>query len=465
VQNTDGRLKPEMFVRAIVRSRIAAGGRVLDSELSGKWISPMHPEIVKDEPGDCDICGMPLVRAEALGYVTAEINDEARPLVIPRSAALVTGRRAIVYVEVPTAEKPTYEGREIVLGPRAGNYYLVRNGLKAGELVVTNGNFKLDSALQISAKPSMMTPEGGGGGGHDHGGDTKPKPGGPATAKATVPAAVRQQLDEVLSAFDQVTVALGEAELEKIRTAFSEFGVATSKVDEEQLTGHAGMLWREFAMLMANDAEEARDIETLQHADELYLQLSRHVERVTESYGLGDNQPAAVIRLDVPSGFREQLTPLVQAYLPISTSLSGDNLLEAKRAVGQFRSELASIQSNELEGDTLATWNREQGNLTKIVGRLSNAEELKTARSGFALLSDEMLVVMRSFGVQGERPTYELHCPMAFDGRGATWLQDNDQPRNPYFGASMLPCADRVERLNVRNNAGSEQRKRNEHNH
>ena len=43
VPNDDGRLKPEMFVRAIVKSHIAAGGRVLDASLAGKWISPMHP--------------------------------------------------------------------------------------------------------------------------------------------------------------------------------------------------------------------------------------------------------------------------------------------------------------------------------------------------------------------------------------------------------------------------------------
>ena len=62
------------------------------------------------------------------------------------------------------------EGREIVLGPRTGDYYIVRSGLREGERVVTNGNFKIDSALQILAKPSMMSPEGGGGGHHDHGG-------------------------------------------------------------------------------------------------------------------------------------------------------------------------------------------------------------------------------------------------------------------------------------------------------
>ena len=55
-------------------------------------------------------------------------------------------------------EPSSYEGREIVLGPRAGDYYLVRSGVAEGELVVSHGNFKIDSALQIQAKPSMMTP-------------------------------------------------------------------------------------------------------------------------------------------------------------------------------------------------------------------------------------------------------------------------------------------------------------------
>ena len=44
-----------------------------------------------------------------------------------------------------------------MLGPRAGDYYLVNEGLAEGELVVVKGNFKIDSALQIEAKPSMMS--------------------------------------------------------------------------------------------------------------------------------------------------------------------------------------------------------------------------------------------------------------------------------------------------------------------
>jgi Cu(I)/Ag(I) efflux system membrane fusion protein len=166
VDNKDGKLKPGMFVRAVVHSKVAKGGKVMDPGLAGKWISPMHPEIIKDKAGTCDICGMPLMRAEDLGYVKGEPREA--PLVIPATAPLITGKRAVVYVQMPDHET-LFEGREIVLGPRAGDYYLVQTGLQEGELVVVNGNFKIDSAMQIQAKPSMMNPEGGGmGAAHRH---------------------------------------------------------------------------------------------------------------------------------------------------------------------------------------------------------------------------------------------------------------------------------------------------------
>jgi membrane fusion protein, copper/silver efflux system len=171
VPNTDGALRPGMFVRARLEARVTQGGKVIAPELAGKWISPMHPEIVKDGPGSCDICGMPLVPAESLGFVQAENTGEEAPLVIPATAPLITGARAVVYVEL---EAGRYEGREITLGPRAGDRYVVLAGLRDGERVVVNGAFKLDSTLQIQAKPSMMSPEGSGAPAaapmHQHGG-------------------------------------------------------------------------------------------------------------------------------------------------------------------------------------------------------------------------------------------------------------------------------------------------------
>jgi membrane fusion protein, copper/silver efflux system len=155
VSNPGTLLKPGMFLRAVVKARVAAAGKVISPEFAGKWISPLHPEIVSDKPGKCTICQVDLVSAESLGYVLA---DQKPPLVIPSSVPLITGKRAVVYVRLPGKDKPVFEGRDVVLGPRAGDFYLVESGLKVGEQVVLKGAFKIDSAMQLSGKYSMMNP-------------------------------------------------------------------------------------------------------------------------------------------------------------------------------------------------------------------------------------------------------------------------------------------------------------------
>ena len=62
-------------------------------------------------------------------------------------------------------------------------------------------------------------------------------------------------------------------------------------------------------------------------------------------------------------------------------------------------------------------------------------------------MSEEVGVLAKAFGFGPTVLVYELHCPMAFEGEGAIWYQDNDQPQNPYYGSTMLQCADRVEQI------------------
>jgi Cu(I)/Ag(I) efflux system membrane fusion protein len=454
VSNEDGRLKPEMFVRAVVRSKIASGGRVLDASLAGKWISPMHPEVVKNEPGDCDVCGMPLVRAESLGYVTAEPSDAAKPLVIPVSAALLTGTRAIVYVQVPDADVPTYEGREIVLGPRAGDYYLVKTGLEEGELVVTNGNFKLDSALQISAKPSMMTPDGGGGGGaHNHGGDAMPK-GKDAEmtdhSAMSLPPQVKAQMVAVLDSVQAIEMAIEEAEPKKIREAFASLGQQVAAVNGQALMGDMAAQWEEFAMLLRNDSVEGESIKSMRDADRVYLVTKDHAKRFQTMFGVSHpKHEMPVETLDVPVAFRQQLDRLLSPYLAIGEGLASDDLGAATTGVDQLHQAMNSIDSRSIDAAVGKRWQAEQKSLSSITGRLSRANDLDSVRSAFALLSDEMLTIQRTFSFQSANQLFELHCPMAFDGRGATWLQTSDAVRNPYYGGAMLKCADRVEKLVV----------------
>ena len=86
-------------------------------------------------------------------------TTDANPVVVPASAPLITGERAVVYIQVQDKNR-VFEGRTVTLGPRVGDFYVVAEGLSEGERVVTNGNFKIDSEMQILAKPSMMNPQG-----------------------------------------------------------------------------------------------------------------------------------------------------------------------------------------------------------------------------------------------------------------------------------------------------------------
>ncbi len=91
----------------------------------------------------------------AEGILTANISNQ-KSLLIPKSAVLWTGPRSVVFVQVPETEEPTFIAREVTLGKRVGNHYIILEGLESGEEVVTHGNFKLDGAAQLADKFSMM---------------------------------------------------------------------------------------------------------------------------------------------------------------------------------------------------------------------------------------------------------------------------------------------------------------------
>ncbi len=344
VDSAAGRLKPGMFVRAEAKSTLTAGGRIMAPSLEGKWIGPMHPEIVKDGPDVCDICGMDLVPAEQLfGTATASASP---PLVIPVSAPLVTGRRAVVYVKKPGTTS-TFEGREIVLGPRAGEHYVVLSGLEEGEDVVVRGNFKIDSDLQIQAKPSMMNPKGGGGGGaHRHG--------------------------------DQGGGAV---------------------------------------------PPETHDMATM-----------KSTEKSPSPPPVSSPSP-----VPAPASLQQSVDDLFARYLKIGAALAKDDLDSAQSSFARLGVLLDSVSVESLEAELASAWRDVARSLRNAVVLASTSKGLAEVRSSFSTLAEALKEADQRFGHAGGT-LYEIYCPMAFKGRGASWLHDSKEVSNPYFGAAMLKC-------------------------
>jgi Cu(I)/Ag(I) efflux system membrane fusion protein len=152
--NADGRLKPGDYATARVYVPAIRQDRIYDPALAGKYISPMHPQIIRDSPGDCPICGMDLIPTSKLGY-SSEPLPKQQVVTVPRETVLMTGENSVVYVET---EPGRFEIRRVTVGPMTDQRAVILEGISAGETVATNGNFLIDSQMQLAGNPSLMDP-------------------------------------------------------------------------------------------------------------------------------------------------------------------------------------------------------------------------------------------------------------------------------------------------------------------
>ncbi|MCH8513433.1 MAG: efflux RND transporter periplasmic adaptor subunit [Kiritimatiellae bacterium] len=144
---------------------IRAGDKV-ELELGGRPGETHEAEVVRVDPSVNPRTRLARVRLtldNPDGYLVAGMFVRARlhadageALVVPESAPLFTGDRAVVYVH-SAEDEDVYAPRVVRIGPRAQEGRIVLEGLDEGDIVVSRGAFRIDSELQIRGQPSMMT--------------------------------------------------------------------------------------------------------------------------------------------------------------------------------------------------------------------------------------------------------------------------------------------------------------------
>ena len=214
IANADGRLKPAMFARARVYSRLQA-------------------------------------------------DDGEDPVVIPATAPLLTGERAVVYVADP-AEEGRFQARQVVLGPKAGDVYVVADGLRAGEEVVTRGAFKIDSALQIRAGDSMMGPSDMAPASSAPSGDA---PGEPMT-RLSMSTGFRSSIDTFFLTYFELSEALSKDDPKAAGDAFRRMIDAARSTEGDDLPASSYAEWRDVRreLLRLGTSLEDTDVDALRTA-------------------------------------------------------------------------------------------------------------------------------------------------------------------------------------------------------
>jgi len=143
----------------------------------------------------------------------------------------------------------------------------------------------------------------------------------------------------------------------------------------------------------------------------------------------------------ISPAFRAALRPIVEAYLRAQTELADDDLDAAKESLTAL-AELGNEASPEGSRRALDAWQRVASKLVGHARHGASASDAGDLRNAFENLSAQMGELLRSFGNPLDTPLRLAFCPMAFDNRGAGWIQEDGALQNPYYGRAMLRCGE-----------------------
>jgi len=130
---------------------------------------------------------------------------------------------------------------------------------------------------------------------------------------------------------------------------------------------------------------------------------------------------------------------LTDNYLQIKNALTAGKATEAGDAARNMGEAIKSFDKSLLSADQKKVYDVQEAGLKENAEHIANStNDLEHQRERFSNMSEGMYALVKAFG--GGKTLYHDHCPMAKDGKGAMWLSETKEIKNPYFGAKMMEC-------------------------
>lgn len=147
----------------------------------------------------------------------------------------------------------------------------------------------------------------------------------------------------------------------------------------------------------------------------------------------------------VPDAFKQQLSKALDAYLILKNALVAGNTTTSAQGATALIESLEGTNDNLLNGDAAKFWLEKKKFMLQHAKQSLAANTLEAKRENFIYLSQPMIKVAEAFSAPGS--LFIQYCPMANNDLGAYWLSNEEEIRNPYFGAQMLKCGEVVKQL------------------
>jgi hypothetical protein len=138
------------------------------------------------------------------------------------------------------------------------------------------------------------------------------------------------------------------------------------------------------------------------------------------------------------------LKEVLGRYLQVKNSLANDNADEAARGAKSMSDALAKVDKSLFTAEQKNAYDQVEDDLKEHAEHIGKSR-IDHQREHFSMMSEDVYSIAKTFG--SGQPLYHDHCPMADGGKGAMWLSELKEIKNPYMGSKMQKCGTVEEKI------------------
>ena len=128
---------------------------------------------------------------------------------------------------------------------------------------------------------------------------------------------------------------------------------------------------------------------------------------------------------------QKEWTIVLDQYLVMEEALVQVDLKDAKTAAFKMNEQVMALDQKNLS----KTIQKEVKNLENQLSIAAKTDSINTLRELFQSISSSMIALAES-NIPWDDKLYVFYCPM----KKASWLDDTNAVKNPYYGKQMLTC-------------------------
>jgi len=147
----------------------------------------------------------------------------------------------------------------------------------------------------------------------------------------------------------------------------------------------------------------------------------------------------AVTFSNVDSKVTTSIKEIIDHYLHIKNALANDNAGEAASGSKEMAEVISKLDKSLLTAEQKKVYDDIEDDLKEHAEHIGkNSGDIKHQRDHFSMMSEDVYDLAKAFGAG--RALYHDHCPMYNENKGAMWLSEMKEVKNPYFGSKMITC-------------------------